>query len=427
MLKSHKYWLGLFWLFAIFVLPLPLIKTLADGLQNTLNSSNLFASQIGIIAYVWMLFVIAISTKPKWLDKLIGLPEMYFVHGIIGVGAIILALIHKILMHSSGLIKLTGETSLYILIGIAAYSIFFMSGWLTSRIRLFRQIRNQLERFFKYEVSVWLHRLNIVATLLVFGHVILISYLVAIKPFMMIFYLYSGITSLMYIYYHVVSPLTYRKGQLIENNQLAHSISEITILLKRRWNFKPGDFVYLSFPDIPGMKELHPFSILEYNSKTKTLVFAIRNWNDFTAKLSEIPIGTKVSIDGSFGRLFEEIKEHKNKELVFIGSGVGSVPLISLTASLIEKRRVSFIRVATKQEDLIYENYLKNLATSNENLYYFSQLGRLTIKEVEKIVAKNKNAFFLVGGSNQMMMGTMKLLKDAGIKKSQMYGEKFSF
>ncbi|WP_180752721.1 FAD-binding oxidoreductase [Lactococcus fujiensis] len=427
MLKTHKYWLGLFWLFAIFVLPVPLLTTLSYGLKNTLFESNLFASQIGIIAYVWMLFVIAISTKPKWIDKMIGLPEMYLVHGLIGLGGVILALVHKMMIQSFGLIKLTGTASLILLLTVAVYSIFFLSGWLTSRIKILNVLKQDLERLLRYEISVWLHRLNIVATLLIFAHVILIPYIANIKPFMILFFTYSGITALMYLYYHFMKPFTYKKGILIEHTQIASSVTELVIQTKHLWNFNAGDFVYLSFPDVDGMKEMHPFSILNYDKKSHQLIFAIRNWGDFTARLNSLPKGTKVKIDGSYGRLLQSIRENKGKKLVFIGSGVGSVPLISLTISLFEKYKISFIRVASKQEDLIYESYLRNLSNNNTNFNYFSQLGRLKKNQIKNIVNDNKNSYFIVGGSTQMMMGTMKLLKNAGVKKSQIYGEKFNF
>ncbi|MDI6651230.1 FAD-binding oxidoreductase [Leuconostoc suionicum] len=427
MLKSHKYWLGLFWMAAIFVLPLPLIQTLSQGMQNTINMSKLFASQIGIIAYVWMLFAIAISIKPKWIDKLIGLPEMYFVHGILGVSAIVLAFTHKMMLQSSGLIKQTGDIALIIFIGIAAYSIFFMSGWLTSRSKVLRKIKTTIEKILSYEVSVWLHRLNIVATLLVFAHVILIPYIVTITPFMTLFFVYSGVTAVMYLYYHFGKPLLARHGQLIANKKLAHSVTELVIRLNKNAQIHPGDFVYISFPEVDGFKEMHPFSILRYDQAQRELVFAIRNWGDFTAKLDKIPVGAKVKIDGSYGRLSESIKENEGKHLVFIGSGVGSVPLISLTRSLIDKHKVSFIRVASKQEDLIYESDLQDLAVKNPNLDYASQVGRLKENQVKTIVAKNRNSFYIVGGSTPMMVGTMKLLQDAGVRKADIYGEKFNF
>lgn len=63
------------------------------------------------------------------------------------------------------------------------------------------------------------------------------------------------------------------------------------------------------------MKEMHPFSILNYDKKSHQLIFAIRNWGDFTARLNSLPKGTKVKIDGSYGRLLQSIRENKGKKI----------------------------------------------------------------------------------------------------------------
>ena len=63
----------------------------------------------------------------------------------------------------------------------------------------------------------------------------------------------------------------------------------------------------------------------------------------------------------------------------------------------------------------------------NPNLDYASQVGRLKENQVKTIVAKNRNSFYIVGGSTPMMVGTMKLLQDAGVRKADIYGEKFNF
>lgn len=425
MLKKHKYWLGLFWLVAIFVLPLPLIQTLAQGMVGTVYSANLFASQVGTIAYVWMLFAIVVSEKPKWIDKLIGLPEMYFVHSILGLGAIILAFWHRSMLPSTGLIKLTGNLALVLFISVALYSIFFMTGWLTSKSKLARQFKQSLEKLFRYETSIWIHRLNVVATLLVFAHVILISYITAIAPYMLWFYLYSACTVAVYLYMHLVKPRLFRKGKLISNRQIANSVTEVVVQLKRSGKYQAGDFVYLSFPQIQGMGEMHPFSIVQYDKRKRQLIFAIRNWGDFTAKIGQVPLEAEVKIDGSYGRLMESIKENKSRDLVFIGSGVGSVPLISLVLTIMHKRKVTFIRVASERQDLIYESLLRKYAQDYPNLTYYSQLGRLTEKQTQNLY--NENAFYLIGGSAQMMQGTEQLLRKAGVRKKNIYGEKFNF
>ena len=107
MLKKIPYIQGLVWGTILFVLPLPLIQTLAIGVP-TIYQSESFAFQLGSVAYVWFLVAIYLSTRPKWLDRLIGLPSIYMIHGILSLVAILLAYLHKSLSSSNGLIKLTG-------------------------------------------------------------------------------------------------------------------------------------------------------------------------------------------------------------------------------------------------------------------------------------------------------------------------------
>ncbi|MDR0297565.1 MAG: hypothetical protein LBI11_02815 [Streptococcaceae bacterium] len=425
MLKKHRYWLGLFWLITIFALPTPLIVTAAQGLKGTVNASAIFGTQVGTIAYVWMLLVTALSEKPRWLDRLIGLPEMYFLHGIVGTLAIALAFFHNLLLPSSGMIYWSGTLALYLFIAILLYSIFFMSSWLTGRSKLMATLKNRLEKIFSYEVSIWLHRLNIVGILLVFGHVLLIPYITALASYMFWFYLYSGVTAVIYISYHFIKPLGFSNGQLVARHKLADNVTELVIRVRGRYTFRAGDFVFLSFPDENGMKEKHPFSILQYNPKNRTLTFAIRNYADFTQKIDSVKINGRVRIDGSYGRLFDALDEHKEQAWVFIGSGIGSVPLIALVLHFVSSRQITFIRIAHEEKDLIYEAFLQDLAQKYPNFTYLSQIGRLSAEQIEQLA--DKNTYYLVGGSNQMMRGTMQLLRKKGVKSADVYGEKFSF
>ena len=223
MLRQHRYYLGLFWLVTIFVLPLPLIQAIAMGL-SPIYVQSLFAINLGVIAYVWMLFELFIATRPKWLERLIGLPEMYFVHGMIGIGIIIVAYLHKSWSQSNGLIKLTGDAALVILIGVLLYSVFFLSGWLTDRVWWLRQVKQWLEHVFKHEISVWLHRLNVVATLLIFFHVILIPYIRQDMSFMVWFYTYSGLAFGLYGWDKIQSFRGHASGVLVANDVLSRSV-----------------------------------------------------------------------------------------------------------------------------------------------------------------------------------------------------------
>lgn len=86
MLKQQPKALYLTWTAILVALPLPLIILLNTGLLDT--NLNLFLYDLGLIAYAWWLAIVYLSTRPQWLDRLIGLPAMYFVHGMLGVLAL---------------------------------------------------------------------------------------------------------------------------------------------------------------------------------------------------------------------------------------------------------------------------------------------------------------------------------------------------
>ncbi|WP_235290135.1 hypothetical protein [Streptococcus dysgalactiae] len=90
------------------------------------------------------------------------------------LSAILLALFHKELDPSQGLIKSTGEAALIIFLAVAAFSMLFLSGWLTSRIKILDFIKKKLESYLKHEQAIWIHRLMLLATALIFIHVLLI-------------------------------------------------------------------------------------------------------------------------------------------------------------------------------------------------------------------------------------------------------------
>ena len=197
MLKKHKLYLNLTWLFIILLLPLPLVITLKMGLPEIFQSDFL-AITFGVVAYTWMLAVIFLSTKPKWLDNLIGLPDMYLIHGVLSIFALGLLYLHKFNIPSVGWIKQIGDISLYIYTGVIAYSLIFLAGWLTSRIKFLLKIKKTLERVFKHEISIWLHRLNVIATIGGFIHVLIIDYIVNITPFFVILCFYFFYTFISY-------------------------------------------------------------------------------------------------------------------------------------------------------------------------------------------------------------------------------------
>lgn len=429
MLKRHRYSFGLFWLIAIFLLPLPFIQTLSDGLPQ-IYQSEFRAIYYGTVAYVWMLFAIYLSTKPKWLDRLIGLPEMYMVHGMLSIEAIVLAYLHKQGAASSGWIKTTGDWSFDLFLGLMIYSLIFMAGWLTNRIPILKRIKQSLEGFFKHELSVWIHRLNLVAVILAFIHVQLISYITAIKPFIYLFDTASALVLGCYLVSKFVQPLTYEQGFLLSTRTVAKNVQELIIKLPRSSHIQllAGDYVFMSFPDYSGLKEMHPFSIANAPNNNREIILLIRGDGDFTKKLAYVPIESRVNIDGGYGRYQAFLNDQpQDANIVILAGGIGVTPLLSTIEDNLT-RKITVFYTAHRQEDLLYLDKFSQW-DQQANIQSEIQVGRFQDEQVLHRLPKDwqKNTVFLIGGPSSMMHHWVRFLKNHGAGSGQIYFEEFSW
>ncbi|MFT8527684.1 MAG: FAD-binding oxidoreductase [Oenococcus sp.] len=435
MLKSHHYLLGLFWSAAIFLLPLPLLQALALGLPS--SSSAILGIQLGTIAYIWMLFVIFVSTKPKWLDRLIGLPSMYFVHAFLGLSLIVLAYLHTKMSPSDGLIKLTGDLGLWIMIAVAAYSLLFLSDWLTARVQFLRTIVRFFEKnLFHHEVTIWLHRLNIVATFFVFIHVLLIGYIMQIQSFAWLFILYSLFVFSAYTIFFIRKFRGYSRANLVQVKHLASRITQITLKFNSGHqrilnNYRPGDYLFIAFREIADMKELHPFSFVNFDAAAREVTLAIRADGDFSGRIAQLRVGETARIDGPYGTLDDRMREltADGQSVVMLAGGTGAFPLINLAMQYASSKEIYFIWTVSDEKELVYRQLLQKIAADNPRFHYFESIHRLNLQKLSQMVPNKvrDQATFLMSGSNQMMIGYRGLLRQYGIRARHIFYEKFNF
>lgn len=424
MLKRWPYTLGLVWGIVLFVLPLPLIQALAIGLPSIYSGETL-AIQVGSIAYVWFLAAIYLATRPHWLDRLIGLPSIYMVHGMLSLLAILLAYLHKSGTSSAGWIKTTGDWAFDLFLFLMVYSLVFMAGWLTNRVPPLAALKRWLEKIFKHELSVWLHRLNLVAVALVFIHVQLISYITAIHPFMWLFDGYTAIVAVAYLWskwqnWQVPS------GKLVAKREIGPNFFEFTLRLPRRHrdHIAPGDYIFIKFPDIAGLRELHPFSVVNQVTAGE-VILAIRGDGDFTRAVQQLDVGVRVGLSAGYGRFTPFVQEHPHARLVLIAGGSGMVPMIAL-AQAYGDRPVTLYYAAHRQQDLIYLPELKALAAQHPLLQVHAQEGRFDVAQVARAEA-DANAVYLLSGPGSLGRSWQRALRQAGVSDSQMYYEEFSW
>lgn len=425
--QKHSYTLGLAWLSAVFLLPFPLIFTFMTGLP-AIYATNRVGYALGIYAYVWMLLAIYIGTKPKWLDRLIGLPMAYMIHGILSLVAILFSFMHKNLSPSEGLIQLTGNVAFAMFFTIALYSMIFMAGWLTSRVPALSKIKLLLEKVFRHEVSVLLHRLNIIATLLVFIHVQLIPYVRSNTSFMIVFYIMSFYVFGNYFWHKYKPNALGYKSLLLENKEIAPNIHELRIKIPKKLQkgLRPGDFVFISFPKIKGLEEPHPFSIVNDPYTESELVLAIRGDGDFTTLLQSVEAPVDLRVDGGYGMYQTIIDEQKPTELLIVTGGIGITPILSIIEANPSIKTTVFHSASTEAA-LIYEDLFKKWS-NRVNFEFHRSVGRYDDEEVLSHLPKNtSNLAVLVSGPAAMGRHWIKTMASHGVPKTQIFYEEFGW
>ncbi|WP_202976023.1 hypothetical protein [Rothia uropygialis] len=127
------------WAVAV-IFPMPLMLVYEAVVTEPVNLMQLV--QFALIADSWWLLAILLSVRPRWLDRPVGLPQVYRLHGVLGLGALVLAFIHHQNSYTSnGLAHMLGDWGLYLSIATLCLAVFFLSGWLVDRSRLLLQAR----------------------------------------------------------------------------------------------------------------------------------------------------------------------------------------------------------------------------------------------------------------------------------------------
>jgi predicted ferric reductase len=95
------------------------------------------------------------------------------------------------------------------------------------------------------------------------------------------------------------------------------------------FDYRAGQFVWLSLRATPFRMREHPFSIASSPSRPGRLEFTIKELGDFTRTIGSIQPGEHAYVDGPYGNF--GVDGHEDAPgLVFIAGGVGIAPVMSL-------------------------------------------------------------------------------------------------
>jgi predicted ferric reductase len=134
-----------------------------------------------------------------------------------------------------------------------------------------------------------------------------------------------------------------------------------------RLGVRPGQFFHWRFLDGPGWSRAHPYS-LSAAPDGRHLRITAAQVGDGTARLETLRPGTRVLLEGPYGRLHEGVRTQQ--KVLLLGAGIGITPLRSILEGLDSQTRdVVVVHRAHSSDQLFLAPELSDLAARKGGRY----------------------------------------------------------
>lgn len=229
------------------------------------------------------------------------------------------------------------------------------------------------------------------------------------------------------------------KARIDDIRNLTHDVREIRFALREPGEiaFKAGQFVSFEVTNQKtGRKVSRPYSILSTPSQrdTVTLLLNLVPGGPGSTYLFSLKEGDETQFKGPAGNFY--IRDEPTKDLLFVATGTGIVPVWSMLHDRLERnyaRSIILLWGLRSQRDLYYQDELAALTKQHANFTAITTLsrpepgwtgtaGRVTKLVEEQIPSVASLAVYLCGNS-AMLADVMALINKKGL--CPIYREKY--
>jgi len=195
------------------------------------------------------------------------------------------------------------------------------------------------------------------------------------------------------------------------------------------FDYRPGQLAMIS---VFGRGE-SMISITSSPTMGKALQFAIMRMGKVTHILHYLNVEEKMGIRGPYGNGFP-VEEWKDKNLIFIGGGIGIAPLRSAYMYALQNREdyedISIIYGARTSGDIVFNNELKEIEKSGKAKVELSidkeeegwkEFVGFVASNVKRIAPSPENAIAITCGPPIMIKTVLKELKDLKFSPKSIY------
>lgn len=200
------------------------------------------------------------------------------------------------------------------------------------------------------------------------------------------------------------------------------------------FHFIAGQFIILSIIDKEGKLNRRSYSIASSPFHADYIELCIKILPDgrVSSILDTLTIGSQLEIDGPYGKFL--VEKEQNKELLFVGTGVGVAPLRSMIQDIFERGYTAPIWLFfgfRHDVDFLFKDEFACLEEQHHNFHFvpvMSQPGDHSDPDVDvghvtdalPIYIKNgENKAVFICGSLPMVKDVVSVLEKCGIAKEQ--------
>lgn len=431
---------GAVWLaiYLFFVLA-PLLALLLGDLPRSRDFWTEFSAAIGYVGLALMGLQFGLTARFRFVTAPWGEDVIYHFHRNISLVALALVVAHPIIIfivspHMTWLLKFWeappaarwAAASTYSLIALVVLSL-----W---RVKL----RISYEWWHKTHIA-----LALVAVLAGVVHMALWGFYLG-DPFKRALWIGLAIFWVaLFVYTRVVRPLfVLRKPYTVTEVRRERGASWTLVMKPDRhagWRFKPGQFAWLSLWGGPFKLTQHPFSFSSSAAaRDGTVEITIRELGDHTRRIREVPVGSRMYIDGPYGAFTSGCPSDMH---VLIAGGVGITPMMSMLRTLADegdKRPVVLIYGSADWESVTFREEIEAIkprlnlkvvyVLSKPEAGWTGETGFVDAGIVQRhIPAPYAEHEYFICGPDVMMEAVEKSLASLGVPQSRYHSERYSF
>jgi ferredoxin-NADP reductase len=231
--------------------------------------------------------------------------------------------------------------------------------------------------------------------------------------------------------------------QLRRRQQVAHGTTAFHFDKPAGFTFKPGQAVDLVLPasGVAGAAEQrHAFSIVSAPFESELVLATRMRDSAFKNALKDLPLGTRLGIDGPFGSL--TLHNKHDRAAVFIAGGIGITPFMSLLRQAAHDQRpqpLALLYSNRRPEDSAFLSELQEMARVNprlrllptmtqmdqSTLAWDGERGQIDGNLLRQVAMDLPAPVYYLAGPPTMVSAVRTLLESAGVDDDDVRLEEF--